>query len=200
VTGLLNVLEAAATAGVRKLCFSSSAAVYGDSAVVPKREDMWPEPRSPYGVTKLDGEFYCRHFTEAGRLKTVALRFFNVFGPRQDPAGPYGAAVAVFFSASARGKTFGYLWRRQSDTGFYLCQGYRCCAGVRRSYPGPGGGVQRRLWRRGDDPGTRSAHPFSYRFAFLNSVRVPTPRRRAPLACQCCAIAKCRLPSDRHTG
>ncbi|MBV8279751.1 MAG: NAD-dependent epimerase/dehydratase family protein [Verrucomicrobia bacterium] len=104
VTGLLNVLEAAATAGVRKLCFSSSAAVYGDSAVVPKREDMCPEPRSPYGVTKLDGEFYCRHFTEAGRLKTVALRFFNVFGPRQDPAGPYGAAVAVFFQRALGGK------------------------------------------------------------------------------------------------
>jgi UDP-glucose 4-epimerase len=104
VTGLLNVLEAAANARVRKLCFSSSAAVYGDSAVVPKREDMCPEPRSPYAVTKLDGEFYCRQFSEAGRLKTVALRFFNVFGPRQDPIGPYGAAVPLFFQRALAGK------------------------------------------------------------------------------------------------
>jgi UDP-glucose 4-epimerase len=104
VIGFLNVLEAAATAGVRKLCFSSSAGVYGDSAIVPKREDMCPEPCSPYAVTKLDGEFYCQQFSESGRLKTVALRFFNVFGPRQDPAGPYGAVVPVFFQRALAGK------------------------------------------------------------------------------------------------
>lgn len=102
--GTLNVLETAAAAGVRKLCFSSSAAVYGDNPVVPKQEDMSPEPRSPYAVTKLDGEFYCRQFTEAGRLETVALRFFNVFGPRQDPAGPYGAAVPIFFQRAIAGE------------------------------------------------------------------------------------------------
>ena len=103
--GTLNVLEAAAAAGVRKLCFSSSAAVYGDNPTVPKREEMCPEPRSPYAVTKLDGEFYCRQFTEAGRLETVALRFFNVFGPRQDPAGPYGAAVPIFFQKALKDET-----------------------------------------------------------------------------------------------
>jgi UDP-glucose 4-epimerase len=65
---------------------------------------MCPEPRSPYAVTKLDGEFYCRQFTEAGRLETVALRFFNVFGPRQDPAGPYGAAVPIFFQRALAGE------------------------------------------------------------------------------------------------
>jgi len=102
--GTLNVLDAAAAAGVRKLCFSSSAAVYGDNPVVPKREDMCPEPRSPYAATKLDGEFYCRQFTEAGRLETVALRFFNVFGPRQDPNGPYGAAVPIFFQRALAGE------------------------------------------------------------------------------------------------
>ncbi|MGH8017189.1 MAG: NAD-dependent epimerase/dehydratase family protein [Opitutaceae bacterium] len=96
VSGLLNVLEASARAGVRKLCFSSSAAIYGNNPVVPKREDMLPEPRSPYAVTKLDGEYYCRQYTEAGRLETVALRYFNVFGPRQDPAGAYAAAVPIF--------------------------------------------------------------------------------------------------------
>lgn len=104
VTGLLNVLESAASAGVRKLCFASSAAVYGDNPLVPKREDMRPEPRSPYAVTKLDGEFYCRQFSDANRLETVALRFFNVFGPRQDPAGPYGAAMPIFFREAIAGR------------------------------------------------------------------------------------------------
>jgi UDP-glucose 4-epimerase len=96
VTGLLHVLEAAAKAGVRKLVFSSSAAIYGNNPTVPKREDMVPEPRSPYAVTKLDGEYYCRQFAESGRLQTVALRYFNVFGPRQDPASAYAAAVPIF--------------------------------------------------------------------------------------------------------
>jgi UDP-glucose 4-epimerase len=104
VTGLLNVLEAAADAHVARLCFASSAAVYGDNPVVPKREDMAPEPGSPYAVTKLDGEFYCRQFAASGRLNSVALRFFNVFGPRQDPSGPYGAAVPIFFREALAGR------------------------------------------------------------------------------------------------
>jgi len=96
VTGLLNVLEASAAAGVRRLFFASSAAVYGDNPVVPKHETMLPEPRSPYAVTKLDGEYYCRQYAETNRLSTVALRFFNVFGPRQDPKSAYAAAVPIF--------------------------------------------------------------------------------------------------------
>src|SRR5690606_39097282 len=68
VNGLLNVLEASAKAGVKKLCFSSSAAIYGNNPAVPKHEGMLPEPRSPYAVTKLDGEYYCQHYTESGRL------------------------------------------------------------------------------------------------------------------------------------
>lgn len=104
VTGLLNVLEESAQAGVRKLCFCSSAAVYGNNPAVPKREDMLPEPRSPYAVTKLDGEYYCGQFSETGRLETAALRFFNVFGPRQDPNGAYAAAVAIFFQRALANK------------------------------------------------------------------------------------------------
>lgn len=96
VAGLLNVFEEAAAAGVRKVCFSSSAAIYGDNPVVPKLESMVPEPRSPYAETKLEGEKYCRQFTEAGRFEAVALRFFNVFGPRQDPGSAYAAAVPIF--------------------------------------------------------------------------------------------------------
>lgn len=100
VTGLLIVLEEAAAAGVRKLCFSSSAAIYGNSPSFPKHEDMLPEPKSPYAITKLDGEYYCRLFSESGRLPTACLRYFNVFGPRQDPASAYAAAVPIFIRQS----------------------------------------------------------------------------------------------------
>lgn len=103
VNGLLNVLEASARAGVKKLCFSSSAAIYGNNPAVPKLEDMRPEPRSPYAVTKLDGEYYCQQFTESGRLQTASLRYFNVFGPRQDPAGAYAAAVPIFIQRALAG-------------------------------------------------------------------------------------------------
>ena len=86
--GMLNVLESAAANGVKKLCFSTSAAIYGDNPVVPKVETMFPEPKSPYAITKLDGEYYCQMFTQEGKLQTACLRYFNVFGPRQDPKAP----------------------------------------------------------------------------------------------------------------
>jgi UDP-glucose 4-epimerase len=104
VEGLLTVLEAAAAAGVRKLCFASSAAVYGDEPTVPKHEGLQPDPRSPYAATKLEGEHYCRKYSDTGLLETVAVRFFNVFGPRQNPAGPYGAAIPVFFREAMAGR------------------------------------------------------------------------------------------------
>ena len=95
-TGMLIVLEEAAKAGVKKLCFSTSAAIYGDNPVVPKVETMFPEPKSPYAITKLDGEYYCKMFNDTGKLKTACLRYFNVFGPRQDPKSAYAAAVPIF--------------------------------------------------------------------------------------------------------
>ena len=94
--GMLNVLESAAANGVKKLCFSTSAAIYGDNPVVPKIETMFPEPKSPYAITKLDGEYYCKMFTQEGKLQTACLRYFNVFGPRQDPKSAYAAAVPIF--------------------------------------------------------------------------------------------------------
>jgi UDP-glucose 4-epimerase len=102
--GLLIVLEEAAAAGVKKLCFSTSAAIYGDNPEVPKRETMIPEPKSPYAVTKLDGEYYCAMFAREGRLATACLRYFNVFGPRQDPASAYAAAVPIFIAKAVRGE------------------------------------------------------------------------------------------------
>ena len=102
VHGLLNVLEEASAAGVRKLVFASSAAIYGDNPTVPKLETMLPEPKSPYAITKLDGEYYLGMFQREGRLETAALRFFNVFGPRQDPKGAYAAAVPIFIEKAVR--------------------------------------------------------------------------------------------------
>ncbi len=104
VKGLINVLEESSSAGVRKLCFASSAAIYGDNPTVPKLEAMLPEPKSPYAITKLDGEYYCGMFQAEGRLQTACLRFFNVFGSRQDPNGPYAAAVPIFFQKALSGE------------------------------------------------------------------------------------------------
>ena len=100
--GTLVVLEEAARAGVKKLIFSSSAAVYGDNPTVPKLETMLPEPKSPYAITKLDGEFYCKLFSDEGRLSTTCLRYFNVLGPRQDPKSQYAAAVPIFIDRALK--------------------------------------------------------------------------------------------------
>lgn len=103
--GTLIVLEEAARAGVKKMTFSTSAAIYGDNPVTPKREDMLPEPKSPYAVSKLDGEYYCGIFTREGRIPTACLRYFNVFGPRQDPKSQYAAAVPIFVDKAVRNET-----------------------------------------------------------------------------------------------
>ncbi len=100
--GTLKVLQEAAEAGVKKLCFSSSAANYGDNPTVPKLETMIPEPKSPYAVTKLDGEYYCGIFHAEGWLPTACSRYFNVFGPRQDPQSQYAAAVPIFIHRALR--------------------------------------------------------------------------------------------------
>ena len=103
--GTLNVLDAAAKAGVRKLVLSTSAAIYGDNPVVPKREEMAPEPKSPYAVTKLDAEYYCGMYTREHGLPTACLRYFNVFGPRQNPKSQYAAAVPIFIEKALRNET-----------------------------------------------------------------------------------------------
>lgn len=104
VTGLLNVLETAKRHEVRKLVFASSAAVYGENPAQPKVETLTPDPRSPYAVTKLDGEYYCAIYERQGWVSTACLRFFNVFGPRQDPSSAYAAAVAAFLDRARRGE------------------------------------------------------------------------------------------------
>jgi Nucleoside-diphosphate-sugar epimerases len=94
--GTAIVLQEAALARVRKLIFSSSAAIYGDNPVIPKIESMPAEPKSPYAESKYEGERHCRAFTDDGRLATVSLRYFNVFGPYQDARNEYTAAVPGF--------------------------------------------------------------------------------------------------------
>ena len=96
INGLLNVLDACKENGVKKIVFSSSAAIYGENPESPKRTDMRPQPKSPYGITKLDGEYYLQMYTEQYGLGAVSLRYFNVFGPRQDPKSQYAAAVPIF--------------------------------------------------------------------------------------------------------
>jgi UDP-glucose 4-epimerase len=102
--GTLNVLETAAQAGVKKLVLSSTAAIYGDDPTLPKVEALPPCPKSPYAVTKLDGEYYCSMYSAMGRLETACLRYFNVFGPRQNPKSTYAAAVPIFLSRALRGE------------------------------------------------------------------------------------------------
>ena len=96
VNGTLNVLVAARDKNVKKVVYASSSSVYGDTPTLPKKEDMTPCPLSPYAVSKLTGEYYCKVFTGVYDLKTVALRYFNVYGPRQDPEGEYAAVIPKF--------------------------------------------------------------------------------------------------------
>jgi len=96
VGGTLNILDAAKEEGVTRVVFASSSSVYGANEEVPKRETMIPAPISPYAVTKLTGEHYCRVFSHIYGLETVALRYFNVFGPRMDPTSAYSAFVSIF--------------------------------------------------------------------------------------------------------
>jgi UDP-glucose 4-epimerase len=99
VTGTLKVLIAAKDAGIKKVIFSSSSSVYGDTPTLPKREDMPVNPQSPYAITKTTGEMYCRVFEQLHGLPTVCLRYFNVFGPRQDPTSQYSAVIPKFITA-----------------------------------------------------------------------------------------------------
>jgi UDP-glucose 4-epimerase len=104
VTGTLNVLIASWDGGVKKVIYASSSSVYGDTLELPKREDMRPEPKSPYAVTKLMGEYYCKVFNEVYHLKTVSLRYFNVYGPKQDPFSEYAAVIPRFIKRVQEGK------------------------------------------------------------------------------------------------
>lgn len=102
VTGTFNMLEASRDAQVKRFIFASSSSVYGQSEVLPQHEELLPAPISPYGASKAMGELYCKAFRETYQLETISLRYYNVFGPRQDPNSQYAAAIPLFVSALLR--------------------------------------------------------------------------------------------------
>jgi UDP-glucose 4-epimerase len=102
VNGMLNLLDAAKEFGAKKLVLSSSAAVYGDDPELPKRISMTPHPKTPYSITKLDGEYYNKMYFEQYGLETISLRYFNVYGPRQNPKSQYAAAVPIFVDRATK--------------------------------------------------------------------------------------------------
>jgi UDP-glucose 4-epimerase len=104
-TGTLNVLLAARDNGVKKVIYASSSSVYGDSVTLPKQEDMTPNPLSPYAISKLTGEYYCTVFHGIYGLDTVCLRYFNVYGPRQDPNSQYAAVIPKFITGVMAGQS-----------------------------------------------------------------------------------------------
>lgn len=105
LTGTLNVLEASRKAGVKRVLYAASSAAYGDDPTLPKTEAMLPAPLSPYAVQKLAGEHYLASYARVFGLETVALRYFNVFGPRQDPSSQYSGVLARFISLMLAGET-----------------------------------------------------------------------------------------------
>lgn len=99
INGFFNILVAAKESHVKRVIYASSSAVYGDDSHLPKREDMIGTPQSPYALTKYVNELYAKNFSELYGLETIGLRYFNVFGPRQDPQGPYAAVIPRWFQA-----------------------------------------------------------------------------------------------------
>ena len=104
IGGTINLLEAARLEGVKRVIFAGSSSVYGDSPTLPKHERMEPNPLSPYAVNKLCGEYFLRLYWQIHKLPTVTLRYFNVFGPRQDPASEYAAVIPKFITAILKDK------------------------------------------------------------------------------------------------
>ncbi len=102
--GTMNVLEAAKRRGVKRVVFASSAAIYGEEPTLPKTETMAPSPLSPYGVEKIASEYYLQTFSKLYGVETVALRYFNVFGPRQDPTSAYSGVISIFVDRALKGE------------------------------------------------------------------------------------------------
>ena len=105
IDGTFNVLRAAREGGVGRVVYAASSSAYGDTEVLPKVETMAPRPKSPYALQKLTGESYCAIFSQVYGLETVALRYFNVYGPRQDPSSPYSGVLSVFLKAAIEGRS-----------------------------------------------------------------------------------------------
>jgi nucleoside-diphosphate-sugar epimerase len=118
ITGTLNVLLAARDTGVKRVVFASSSSVYGDIQEPRQVETLTPEPRSPYALTKLTGEHYCRLFSELYELSTVSLRYFNVFGPYQNPESKYSAVIPIMVKHLLKGEAPDIHWHGRQNRDF----------------------------------------------------------------------------------
>jgi nucleoside-diphosphate-sugar epimerase len=105
INGTFNVMRAAQVSGVRRVVYAASSSAYGDTEVLPKTETMLPHPKSPYALQKLVGEYYASVFHSCFGMETVALRFFNVYGPRQDPSSPYSGVLSIFMKCILEGRS-----------------------------------------------------------------------------------------------
>jgi nucleoside-diphosphate-sugar epimerase len=140
VDGTLNLLSASLRAGVRRVVYASSSSVYGNTATLPKHEQMPVAPQSPYAASKLAGEAYCRAFTHAYGLETVSLRFFNVFGPRQDPTSAYAAVIPRFLSSMLAGRSPEvYGDGRQSRDFTFIANAVEACVAAAEAGPDAAG-------------------------------------------------------------
>ena len=118
VTGTLNLLLAAREREVRRVVFSSSSSVYGETVVFPLKENATPNPQSPYAASKIMGEYYCQIFSRLYGLETVSLRYFNVFGPKQNPESKYSAVIPIFIDALLRGQAPEIHWDGKQSRDF----------------------------------------------------------------------------------
>jgi len=140
-TGTITLLDAARRAGVRRLVYAGSSSAYGDQPNSSKRETDLPAPISPYGAAKLTGEYYCQAFTAAYGFETVALRYFNVFGPRQDPNSQYSAVIPLFITAILSGRQPVIYGDGQQSRDFTFVANVVHANLLAADAPGIGGGV-----------------------------------------------------------
>ena len=174
VSGTLNVLVASRDSRVKRVVFAASSSAYGDNPTLPRLESHEPRPLSPYAVTKLVGEYYAHIFSRIYGLETVALRYFNIFGPRQDPDSPYTGVLAIFISTYLRGKTPVIFGDGEQSRDFTYVENavdatLRAC-----TMPGVAGKVI--------NVGTGDRHTLNEMVALLNKIfgRQVTPRYDSP--------------------
>jgi UDP-glucose 4-epimerase len=173
IGGTLNVFLAAQRQGVRRVVYAASSSAYGDSPELPKTESLPPQPKSPYAVQKLTGEYYARVFLESFGLETVSLRYFNCFGPRQDPSSPYSGVLSVFSACLLEGRAptiFGD--GEQSRDFIYVDDIVRLNLLAARSSQAPG---------KVYNAGTGKRQSLNQAWAYMQALsRVDLPARYAP--------------------
>lgn len=141
VTGTLRLLRASREAGVKRFIFSSSSSIYGNTRKFPSEENDRPDPESPYAASKIMGEYYCRNFWSLYGLETVSLRYFNVFGPRQDPKSKYANVVPLFIEALVRGRRPEIHWDGKQSRDFCYIDNVVLVNLLAMKTPGIGGEV-----------------------------------------------------------